>query len=283
VIASLGRRDDDDAPSSAGIDAPEKPRLRRPLNPQGSLVVARPRPELDPGTVGITGEAAVTYAIGQRIDRMGVFEVLHAGPGECRLGYRERMAVGRGDVVMVSMLTASHWVKIDGETLYIFKNEHAALRLHGDTAERVIHHEILGDSTVRAWSAEPRLEVLQDFVLLGDDPDGMQRLTGRRWIGLTGRELSDGIRGDESKDNRFPIAYRRVLDAGPGKAMVSAVDALKLIERTENRFDGPPGCLAAITTTTQVSRFRFCGRDLTLVRANQPLFWTHGDRNDLDA
>lgn len=233
----------------------------------GPWILALPRPDLDMSSKRIA-TSHVEYKITAKNNQVAVMHVLAKGPGRVRLGYREQITVEPGDLVLVNLREAGHWITLDGETLYLFTGDVPFARVHRTTKptdapppgpER--------DAWDDAWFWTIR-DVLSDYVLLGRDPEQerLMRNGPETRLHIPGNAQTDGTRSDNERDNRFPIVYRRVLGVGPGKWLTRESD-LGLAEREECRSEARPGDMMAMCKSVQAASFMFQGAPFEVIHA----------------
>lgn len=256
----------------------EKATAAMPYPAAGPWVLAIPRPDLDPTSKTIYG-GHVIYDIRKKVDQVAVMHVVSAGPGRVRLGYREHIPCKTGDLVLVNLREAGHWIVLHGVTYYLFT---------GDVALATIYRTVK-PVTAPTFGTPEREEwenawfwnlnhVLNDYVLLGRDPEAekQMRLGPETRLFLPDQWQTDGTRSDGERDSRFPIVYRRVLGCGPGRWMTRESD-LGMVERTETKFEGKPGCMLAMCKTVKAAAFTFQGAPLEVIHASSTLVFERAD------
>jgi hypothetical protein len=244
----------------------------------GPWILALPRPDLDPSSRSVT-TSHVDYKINAKVNQVAVMHVLSVGPGRVRMGWREHMPVSQGDLVLVNLREAGHWMSLglNGgvETLYLFTADVPFARIYrtdkpetpplAGTPERDAWHD--------AWSWNIS-DVLSDYVLLGRDPEAERYMSNgpRTLLHVPGTLQTDGLRSDDSRDSRFPIIYRRVLGVGPGRWMTREND-LGMVEREETKSEAKPGDMMALCRTVQAAAFTFQGAPLEVIHAASTLIY----------
>jgi hypothetical protein len=240
--------------------------------PQGPWVVAIPRPELDPSSrVQYDMGAAITYELG-KVDQVAVMHVIGVAKGRVRLGYREQIPVAVGDLVLVNLREAGHWVYIGGVLTYWFTADVAMMRMYRtdkplepprDKEARLVWNAAL------FWNVK---DVLNDYVLLGRDPKAERYMRNgpETLLHIPGNAQTDGTRSDNMRDNRFPIVYRRVLGVGPGRVMRRESD-LGIIEREETKSEAQPGDMMCYAKTVRAAAFTFQGMPLEVIHCASTL------------
>jgi hypothetical protein len=247
----------------------QQTRLKRAAGP---WVLALPRGDLDPSSRTIaTGH--VEYKINAKENQVAVMHVLSVGPGRVRLGYREHIPVQPGDLCLVNLREAGHWMSLGMsygvETCYLFTGDVPFARMYrtskpadappAGTQERADWNE--------QWFWNIR-DVLSDYVILGRDPENekFMRNGPGTLLHVPGTAQTDGTRSDNSRDSRFPIVYRRVLGVGPGKWLTRESD-LGVVEREETKSEARPGDMMAMCKTVQAAAFTFQGAPLEVIHA----------------
>jgi hypothetical protein len=258
--------------------------------PGAPWVVALPRPELDPtsrtafhaaGSTGIHGGGAVSYELGTKVDKVAMMHVIAAGAGRVRLGFREAMPVAPGDMVIVNLREAGHWVYYEGQLFYQFTGDVAMARVYRTTKTLTPpeHHENEHIESYRdrrkTWEDELYWnisDVLNDYVVLGNDPNAATEMRNGKGSGiiLPDQVLVDGTRSDNARDNRFPIVYRRVLGVGPGRCYRKESD-LGFPDYVVNRSELEPGDMMAYCKTVRAAAFRFQSMPLEIMHASSML------------
>lgn len=240
--------------------------------PGGQWVCAIPRPELDPSSrVRYDMAAGTSYDIKAKTDQVAVMHVIGVGQGRVRLGFRESVPVQVGDLVLINLREAGHWMYIEGLLTYWFTADVAMLRMYRTTKpltapppgpEREAWHDAL------FWNIK---DVLNDYVVLGRDPGAETRYRSgeETLIELPGTALADGTRSDDSRDSRFPIVYRRVLGAGPGRAWRREVDGLP--DYVHSAPEVQPGDMMTSTTAVRAATFTFQGMPLQVIHGASTL------------
>lgn len=244
--------------------------------PGAPWVLALPRPELDPSSrVHFSLGTHADYEIGSKVDRVAMMHVVATGTGRVRLGFREQVPVQSGDMVLVNLREAGHWASIEGMTLYGFTHDVAMARVYRTTKTLTAPED---QDERAAWRDEVYWnlrDVLNDFVVLGRDPNA-ERLyrvgDGEKRILLTDESYADGTRSDDTRGrtgrlaNRFPIVYRRVLGAGPGRIYRKECE-LGFPDYVVNRSEAEPGDMMAFCKTVKAAEFMFQGMPLEITRA----------------
>lgn len=250
-------------------------KLRRAAGP---WVLALPREDLDMSSKSIaTGH--VKYEINAKNNQIAVMHVLTTGPGRVRLGYREHIPAQPGDLCLVNLREAGHWISLGFawgvETLYLFTGDVPFAKVYRTSkpqeapAQGTPEREIWNDAWF--WNIG---EMLSDYVLLGRDPEAerFMRMGPATRLHLTGASQTDGVRSDNSRDNRFPIVYRRVLGVGPGKWLTRESD-LGVVDREETKSEAQPGDMMAMCKSVQAASFTFQGCPLEVIHAASVLVW----------
>ena len=248
----------------------------------GPWILALPRPDLDPSSkVPTIGTSHVTYKLNAKENQVAVMHVLTTGPGRVRLGYREHIPVSCGDLCLVNLREAGHWISlgIGGgvENLYLFTADVPFAKMYRTGKPSHAPQQFVGepDAEFRArrdgwndawlWNIA---EVLSDYVLLGRDPVAEKKMRngeGTR-LHIPGTTQTDGVRSDDHRDNRFPIVYRRILGVGPGRWMTRESD-LGVVEREETKCEARPGDMMAMCKSVQAAGFTFQGAPLEVIHA----------------
>lgn len=237
--------------------------------PSGPWVVAIPRPELDPSSrVRYDLNAGVNYDIKAKTDKVAVMHVIGVGPGRVRLGYREKMPVAVGDLILINLREAGHWQWIEGLLTYWFTGDVCMVRMYR-TAKPLTPPAPGPDRS--AWEDElfwNIKDVLNDYVLLGRDPNAETKMRNGEGtlIELPGSALTDGTRSDDSRDSRFPIVYRRVLGAGPGRAYRREIED-GFPEYVHNSSEAEPGDMMTYSRNVRAALFTFQGMPLEVLHA----------------
>lgn len=246
-----------------------------PYRAVGSLIICRPRPDLDPSSRTIP-TSNVKYTVGEKEKKLGIMEVMKVGPGRVRLGYREPVDVQEGDLVMISLMTAAHWLVFGGLTYYCFTNEAACAKMH--RTDKSLTPPPPGPER-DLWNEQDfwKIETLQDFVLLAEDNEAFKQMYfkygGASKLILDDTSFADGYESDSKGLRKFPIAYRRILQTGPGKYLKAIDYGIDLAMMEVQKCDAPIGASAVMTTATQVMQFKFQGRELSFIRSAQMLCW----------
>lgn len=263
----------DDKWKAAKATFDEAPRL----GTQGPWVVALPRPDLDPSSrARIDMTDMVKYPINAKVDVVAVLHVIAKGRGRVRLGYREVIPVEVGDLVLVNLREAGHWVNLRGTEFYTFTGDVAIARIYRttkpvtpplDPEARAIWHDEL------YWNLK---DVLNDYVLCGRDPKAEHAMMRgpERLIVPPASSMTDGVRSDDMRDNRFPMLYRRVFGAGPGRTMRRESD-LGVVEREETVSEAQPGDMICFTKSVAAASFTFQGMPLQALHCASELIIEH--------
>lgn len=258
--------------------------------PGAPWIVALARPELDPSSrVHFSLGTQADYEIGTKTDRVAMMHVIAAGRGRVRLGYREQVPVQSGDMVLVNLREAGHWASVEGLTLYYFTADVAMARVYR-TTKTLTPPE--GAEARLAWYDElywNLRDVLNDYVVLGRDPNAerLYRVGEGKKILLTDESFADGTRSDDTRgktgrlQNRFPVVYRRVLGAGPGKAF-RREDDLGFPEYVHSRSEAEPGDMMAYCKTVRAAEFEFQGMPLEIIHASSILDYQEGRQPRLE-
>lgn len=243
--------------------------------PGAQWVVSIPRPDLDPSSrIRFDFGAHVTYALDAKVDQVSVQHVIGVGRGRVRLGYREIMPVNVGDLVLVNLREAGHWQYIEGMLTYWWTGDVAMARMYRTTKTITPPAtDLMEECDARRVRAEWEDELfwniaepLNDYVLLGRDPEAERYMFRgpETMIVAPGSTMTDGHRSDSARDNRFPIVYRRVLGAGPGRAFRRESD-LGLVEREETIPEVRPGDMLTYSKTLKAATFTFQGMPLEII------------------
>lgn len=245
-------------------------------SPGAQWVVAIPRSDLDPSSRVRWGMGdMVDYRLSAKADQVAVMHVIGVGKGRVRLGYREQIPVSVGDLVLINMREAGHWQVIEGVLTYWFTGEIAMLRMYRTdkpieapvpfTGESDESYKATRDAWQDAvfWNIK---DVLNDYVVLGRDPKAERRMMRGpdSLIHMTDATMGDGTKSDDARDNRFPIVYRRVLGAGPGRTFRRESD-LGLVEREETKPEAQPGDMLTYPRTIKAATFTFQGMPLEVI------------------
>jgi hypothetical protein len=244
----------------------------------GPWILAMPRSDLDPTSkarFGFSDMAA--YKLNAKDNVVAVMHVMAKGPGRVRLGYREHIPVEVGDLVLVNLREAGHWITLDGRDFYLFTGDVPFARVVRTSKPETAPQQYEGerDDAYRerrlAWADEwfwNISDVLSDYVLLGHDPvAARQMMQGpETLIERTQKHLGDGVRSDDGRENRFPIVYRRVMGVGPGKWLTRESD-LGIVEREETKSEARPGHMLAMSKTLAAAAFTFQGAPFEVIHA----------------
>lgn len=244
----------------------------------GPWILALPRPDIDPSSkVRLNFGSEAKYEINAKNNVVAMMHVLAKGTGRVRLGYREHIPVEVGDLVLVNLREAGHWITLGGETYYLFTGDVPFAKVYRTDKPAEAPQQFVGESDEsykatrdawhEAWFWNIR-DVLSDYILLGqDDAAALRMMQGpETLIHRTAQALGDGVRSDNQRDNRFPIVYRRVLGVGPGKWLTRESD-LGLVEREETKSEAKPGHMLAMCRTVAAASFRFQGAPLEVIHA----------------
>jgi hypothetical protein len=271
--------------------------LHRMRRAAGPWVLALPREDLDPmSKARFDASAHVSYAINKKVDQVAAMHVLSVGPGRVRLGYREHIPVKPGDLVLVNLREAGHWISLGFpwgvETLYLFTGDVPFARMY--RTSKPVDAPRQGDSGPEddaqfkarreAWSDQMFWNirnVLGDYVLLGRDPQAEKEMRNGEGtlLHLTEASQADGVRSDNQRDNRFPIVYRRVLGVGPGRWLTRESD-LGIVEREETKSEAQPGDMMAMCRTVRAASFMFQGMPLEAIHAASVLVYDGPSSSD---
>lgn len=249
-----------------------------PYAAKGPWVLALPRADIDPVsklTLDFGSEAA--YTINAKVNVVAMMHVLSHGPGRVRLGWREHIPVDVGDLVLVNLREAGHWITLHGRTYYLFTGDVPFARVFRTSKSADPPLLMPGEPDAEyakrrmAWNDEwfwNIQDVLSDYVLLGRDPQAEREMMNGpdTLIHLTKQSGSDGHRSDNARDNRFPIVYRRVMGVGPGKWLTRESD-LGIVEREETKSEARPGHMMAMCKTVAAAAFHFQGCPLEAIHA----------------
>lgn len=274
-------------------------RYSRKHRPGAQWIVAIPRGDLDPSSRVRWGMGdMVDYRLSAKADQVAVMHVIGVGRGRVRLGYREQIPVDVGDLVLINMREAGHWQVIEGILTYWFTGEIAMVRMYRTDKPEAFPPCLFGAEglavaeTVDAYKArraawEDQLfwnikDVLNDYVVLGRDPNAERYMMRgpETLLHLSEYTQTDGTRSDDSRDNRFPIVYRRVLGAGPGRVFRRESD-LGLIEREETKPEVQPGDMLTYPKTIRAATFLFQGMPLEVIHCPTTMDIMHGSATAL--
>jgi hypothetical protein len=243
----------------------------------GPWILALPREDLDPSSCS-TDTSHVEYKLNAKVDQIAVMHVLAKGRGRVRLGFREHIPVDVGDLVLVNLREAGHWITIGGHTFYLFTSDVAFARMYRTAKPKTAPQQKVGEADeafkerrlawMQDWFWNIR-DVLNDYVLLGRDPEAERKMQNgpETLLHIPGHLQSDGVRSDNQRDNRFPIVYRRVLGAGPGRWLTRESD-LGMVEREETKYEGEIGGMMAMCKTVQAASFIFQGAPFQVCHAS---------------
>jgi hypothetical protein len=264
-------------------------RYSRRHRPGAQWVVAIPRGDLDPSSrVRYDMGSHVDYRLSAKADQVAVMHVIGVGRGRVRLGYREQIPVDVGDLVLINMREAGHWQVIEGLLTYWFTGEIAMVRMYRTDKPLTVPIGATADETrdLRTrwedelfWNVK---DVLNDYVVLARDPDAeryMQR-GPETLLHIPASFQTDGTKSDDARDNRFPIVYRRVLGAGPGRTFRRESD-LGLVEREETRPECQPGDMLTYPKTIRAATFTFQGMPLEVIHCATTMDIMHGNATAL--
>lgn len=243
---------------------------------KGPWICALGRPELDPSSrTNFNFAAGINYDIKAKTDKVAMMHVISVGRGRVRLGHREVIPVSVGDMVLINLREAGHWIWIEGICFYFFTGDVAMAKVYRTTKTLTPPPWIDGDDTAqltrRAWQEELYwniAEPLNDYVILGRDTNAervMRNGEGTR-VELTDQSMSDGTRSDDSRDNRFPIVYRRVFGAGPGRKF-RREDELGFPEFVHSVPEVEPGDMLAMSKNVRAASCQFQGMPLEFIHA----------------
>jgi len=258
----------------------DRPTPGRRLKTQGPWVIALPRPDLHPASrTRIDMTDMVKYTINAKINVVALMHVVAVGTGRVRLGYREIIPVEPGDLVLVNLREAGHWMNLHGTEFYCFTGDVAIARVYR-TAKTItppldpVDWDRWNDELY--WNIK---DVLNDYVICGRDPvaerammQGPEKLVWQS----SDAGMTDGTRSDDMRDNRFPMVYRRVLGAGPGRCMRRESD-LGIIEREETISVAQPGDMICYAKSVAAADFTFQGMPLQAIHCASGLVIEHGD------
>lgn len=268
-------------------------RYSRRHRPGAQWVVAIPRADLDPSSRVRWGMGnMVDYRLSAKADQVAVMHVIGVGRGRVRLGYREQIPVDVGDLVLINMREAGHWQVIEGILTYWFTGEIAMVRMYRtdkpETFPAFDELPLKQEAYKQARAAwEDTLfwnikDVLNDYVVLGRDPNAERYMMRgpETLLQLSDYTQTDGTRSDDSRDNRFPIVYRRVLGAGPGRTFRRESD-LGLIEREETKPEVQPGNMLTYPRSIKAASFMFQGMALEIIHCPTTMDIMHGSATAL--
>lgn len=257
----------------------------------GPWILALPREDLDPSSrMRFDASSHVEYKINAKVNQVAAMHVLSVGPGRVRLGYREHIPVKPGDLCLVNLREAGHWISLGFpwgmETLYLFTADVPFARFY--RTNKPIHGPVQGEygpaesdeqfkARREAWHDQlfwNIRDVLGDYVLLGRDPkaETAMRNGPGTLLHIPGTTQTDGVASDNMRDNRFPIIYRRVLGVGPGRSMTRESD-LGIVEREETKSEAQPGDMMAMCKSVQAAGFMFQGMPLEVIHAASVLVY----------
>lgn len=252
----------------------------------GPWILALPRADLNVASKSPdVSTAHVEYKINAKENQVATMHVLAKGPGRVRLGYREHIPAEVGDLVLVNLREAGHWISLDAGTCYLFTGDVPFARIYrtdksptpptrdviveGDTtwieADEALKARREAWNDAWAWNIG---DVLSDYVLLGRDPEAEREMRNgpATLLHIPGNAQTDGTRSDNGRDSRFPIVYRRVLGVGPGKWMTRETD-LGVVDREECKSEAQPGDMMAMCKTVQAASFTFQGAPFEVIHA----------------
>lgn len=255
----------------------------------GPWILALPRSDLDPTSkarFGFSDMAA--YKLNAKSNVVAMMHVLATGPGRVRLGYREHIPVSPGDLVLVNLREAGHWITLDGQTMYLFTGDVPFARVVRTAKPETAPQQYEGESDDAyrerrlVWNDEwfwNITDVLSDYVLLGQDPEAERQMRNGPETLLHVPKMvgTDGTRSDDSRENRFPIVYRRVLGVGPGKWLTRESD-LGIVEREETKSEARPGHMLAMCKTVAAAAFTFQGAPLEVIHAASVLVFDTSEK-----
>jgi hypothetical protein len=259
---------------------------RRFKRAAGPWIMALPRGDLDPSSKTME-TSHVDYKINAKVNQVAVMHVLSVGPGRVRMGWREHIPVVPGDLCLVNLREAGHWMSLGMsygvETVYLFTGDvpFATMYRTDKPAEAPQHgtpeREAWNDALF--WNIQ---DVLSDYVILGRDPEEERKMRNgpKTRLHLTDQSQTDGVRSDSARDDRFPIVYRRVLGVGPGRWMTREND-LGMVEREETKSEANPGDMMALCKTVQAAGFTFQGMPLEVIHAASTLIFEGADPTPL--
>lgn len=244
----------------------------------GPWICALPRPDLDPSSrVRYDLAAGINYDIKAKTDQVAVMHVLSVGKGRVRLGHREVIPVAEGDLVLVNLREAGHWVYVEGVCCYFFtgdvamarmyrthKSEHPPLFMENEHVESYRERRARWEDEL-FWNIR---DVLNDYVILGRDPEAerLMRNGAGTLVEIPGTAMTDGTRSDDARDNRFPVVYRRVLGAGPGRAFRRESD-LGMPEWAHSVPEVEPGDMLCFSKNVRAANLEFQGMRLDVIHA----------------
>lgn len=235
----------------------------------GPHVWALARPELDPSSrVHYELGTGANYDIKAKTDQVAMMHVLSAGPGRMRLGYREHVSVAPGDMVLVNLREAGHWMYVGGVLIYTFTSDVAMAKVYRTDKPLTAPEDREARDLWRDELFWNLREVLNDYVVLGRDPRAEAEFrggSGERLIEFTDASLADGTRSDDARDSRFPIVYRRVLGAGPGRRWRREFDGLPDYEHSLPEVQ--PGDVMAYTKSVKAAELTFQGAPLEIIHS----------------
>lgn len=250
----------------------------------GPWIVALARPELDPSSRVHFRLHDADYKIGEKKDRVAMMQAVRVGAGRVRCGHREVPQVAPGDMVLVNLREAGHWIVLRGTAFYLFTNDVAMARVYRTdkpvepplpSGDPVLDRQARGQwQDALFWNIR---DVLNDYVVLARDPNAeklMRSGDGHRII-TPDTVLSDGARSDNLRDNRFPVVYRRVLGAGPGRSYRREEDGVA--DWVHSAPEVSPGDMMALSKNVRSADFTFQGMPLEIIHANSVLVYEDGD------
>lgn len=244
------------------------------ISAKGPNVLALARPELDPSSrVHYSLGTGSHYEVKAKTDKVAMMHVVSVGRGRVRLGFREHIPVSEGDMILVNLREAGHWLFLEGILFYTFTGDVAMASVYRTT--KPLTPPPAEDREARAaWHDELFWNLhkpLNDYVVLGRDPKAEIEMRNgpNKLIEPTEQSMSDGTRSDDGRDSRFQIVYRRVLGAGPGRRWRREIDGLPDYE-----FSAPevvPGDMMSFTTAVRAADFVFQGMPLQIAHAGSVL------------
>lgn len=242
----------------------------------GPNIIAIPRPDLDPSSrqhyeLG----AGIEYVIDAKTDQVAMMHVLSAGPGRVRTGFREHVPVSTGDMVLLNLREAGHWVYIEGILCYTFTSDVCMARVYRtdkplEPPAYIVTEDGAHLRARREWQDAlfwNIRDVLNDYVVLGQDPNAEREYrsgAGTRVL-LPETAHADGTTSDHGRRKHFPLVYRRVLGAGPGRTYVREVEGLP--DYVHSIPECEPGDMLVYSKAVRAASFTFQSMPLEIIHA----------------
>lgn len=240
----------------------------------GSKIFCEIREDLDQSSSGGIITDFVDYKLTGNNNRMGVYKALRVGPGKVVAGYQEKVDVIDGDLLLVNVRDVDNYVLIGGKTYALLEYYNVMGKLVPRPKPAFVTDDMPENLKALYRKVQYDIVPLQNFVLVEQDDDLMQRYVLKRdsTLVLEGVALSDGIRSDNERDNRFPTQYVRVVSAGPGKIIPKIDGTTGITEITVDYPDVEKDQIVSVVTTTAQCRFTFHGKKLGFYHARGLMF-----------